>query len=577
MTKKQKNIILCFPPQWQPTNPYSSAPVLAGQLKAAGYSVVCMDENLTFYDYLLNPAFLARIYGQLSEQLSSTDATAFWDSIQKVERAVCMLKTGDGFYDLSRYEEGLQVIEHCLKLVTRYYAPQRISLYDFNDPRFAWDYNNLLEITSGAVHNMFLDYYCTRLEIFRQLDCPVCITVPCYTQLVGAFTLARFLKENTSLTVCLGGNMITRLKNGVLAQKDILHTFCDYFLLGDGERAIVRYADFISGRCHNTKVPGLVWLEGNELFSNPVDKNRQMGDIAFPCFDGMPLKNYYSPELCFAIEFARGCYWGRCSFCAIDVSQKRYCMREISQLVDEIVFLGEQYGITNFVFVDEAIPVKKYLEFAEEVLRRHLNIHFYSFARLEKDYTVPVLQRLKQAGLTILWWGYESRSERVMHLMNKGINLGERLQILQNAYTAGVWNHCLCMVGFPTETYDEMLQTFAEIRSNRKIFNSCAVNSFFLSYNSLMYQKPEDFGITSISVPSTFDSHCSFKGDVMPEKEYREITKQFINEYTEENWDTLWAMEYNNFDYLNLYLQRFGIHQIRSFRKGSTKPLIPLE
>lgn len=562
----KKGMIL-FPPEWLPINPYASMPMLAGQLYNAGYSVVCKDSNLEFFDYVLNKDNFERIAGVGNVKKNRSDREEQIISVKNnLQASVETLKKGKNFYDVNSYMQAMKTINEALTIISENYPGQKLSLYDFADTRFNWDYRNLVKICSNQMRNMFYDYYMEQIEYWKTLEIDyICITMPCYTQLIPAFTLMFLLKKHTTMTVCVGGNIITRLSEGIRANKDILDTFCDYILMGDGECSIVKFVDFLHGKCKSDEVPGMIWKEGFNLFANPIDKERHMENIAWPVFQGMKLDNYYCPEVTFAIEFARGCYWRKCSFCAVDISHKKYCMKPMEHLIDEIEHLVDNYGIKNFVFVDEAIPVKKYVEFADYIIKRKLDIHFYSFARMEKGYTYEVLEHLKKAGLSILWWGYESKSVRIMELMTKGIDVDERISILENAYRAGIWNHCLCMAGFPTETKEEIQATLDEIRNNRKLFNSCAMNAFFLSYNSPMYYEPEKYGITSISIPNAFESHCHFKMREYTEKEYQDIVNEFRNQYIQENKNKLWAMEYNNFDHLLMYIKRYGCEKVREY------------
>lgn len=557
----KKGMIL-FPPEWLPINPYASMPMLAGQLYKAGYPVICKDSNLEFFDYILNKKYLE----QVSQQLTNYEESSIHHIIDHIEEAIETFKSGTNFYDVNNYHRAMKTLDDAFEMVSERYPGQKISLYDFLDIRFNWDYRNLVRICSNQMSNMFYDFYMEQIEYWKAVDIDyICITMPCYTQLIPAFTLTYLLKKYTNITVCVGGNILTRLTEGIRTNKNLLDIFCDYVLLGDGECSIIKFADFIHGKLEAEEVPGMIWKEGYQLFANPVDKKRHMESIAWPVFDGIDLNNYYCPEVTFAIELARGCYWRKCSFCAVDISQKKYCMRPMEHLIQEIEYLVKQHGIRNFVFVDEAIPVKKYIEFADHILERKLDIHFYSFARMEKGYTYEVLKHLKKAGLSILWWGYESKSKRIMELMNKGIDVEERISILENAYKAGIWNHGLCMAGFPTESLEEIQSTFNEIRQNRKLFNSCAMNAFFLSYNSPMYCEPEKFGITSISIPNAFESHCHFKMHEHTEKEYHNIVAAFRKEYALENKNRLWPLEYNNFDHLLMYIKHYGCERVREY------------
>lgn len=50
--------LVLFPPQWIPTNPYFSVPILCGQLKKASIDYKCIDLNIAFYNEILNSEFL---------------------------------------------------------------------------------------------------------------------------------------------------------------------------------------------------------------------------------------------------------------------------------------------------------------------------------------------------------------------------------------------------------------------------------------------------------------------------------------------------------------------------------------
>ena len=115
-----------------------------------------------------------------------------------------------------------------------------------------------------------------------------------------------------------------------------------------------------------------------------------------------------------------------------------------------------------------------------------LKINFYSFARLESGFTPEVLANLYKAGARLFLWGYECESPRVMELMNKGINVEKRIDILTDARNAGIWNNGLFIFGYPTETLDEIKQTMDVIRNNRHIVPSCTLSNFALKKHSIL-------------------------------------------------------------------------------------------
>lgn len=64
-------ILLIFPPPASPVSPYLSCPLLAGQLKAAGYNVQSLDFSLEFFYYILNSKFLEYSYNLALKKLDN--------------------------------------------------------------------------------------------------------------------------------------------------------------------------------------------------------------------------------------------------------------------------------------------------------------------------------------------------------------------------------------------------------------------------------------------------------------------------------------------------------------------------
>ena len=66
--KDKYKILLIFPPPASPVSPYLSTPLLAGQLKAAGYDVKSLDLSVEFFYYILNSEFLKNSYKNAKEK-----------------------------------------------------------------------------------------------------------------------------------------------------------------------------------------------------------------------------------------------------------------------------------------------------------------------------------------------------------------------------------------------------------------------------------------------------------------------------------------------------------------------------
>ena len=58
---RKMKVMLVFPPDWYPSEPYLSLPTLTSVLRAAGHEVIQKDINLEMYDWYFSEDFLKRV------------------------------------------------------------------------------------------------------------------------------------------------------------------------------------------------------------------------------------------------------------------------------------------------------------------------------------------------------------------------------------------------------------------------------------------------------------------------------------------------------------------------------------
>src|SRR5690606_11520776 len=67
--ERKSKVMLVFPPDWYPSEPYLSLPTLTAFLRAAGHDVVQQDVNLEMYDWFFSEDFLKRVLRKVPQQL----------------------------------------------------------------------------------------------------------------------------------------------------------------------------------------------------------------------------------------------------------------------------------------------------------------------------------------------------------------------------------------------------------------------------------------------------------------------------------------------------------------------------
>lgn len=110
------------------------------------------------------------------------------------------------------------------------------------------------------------------------------------------------------------------------------------------------------------------------------------------------------------------------------------------------------------------ISKKRTLGICEGIIQNKLNINWYTAGTridLFNKTTDDEVALMKQSGAYALKFGVESGSNRILELINKGITWEDTIQANQKANRHGILFGFSLMMGFPTETLDEIDQTIS--------------------------------------------------------------------------------------------------------------------
>lgn len=598
-------ILLLYPPQWTPNSPYLALPLLSAQLKKYGYETKIRDINIEFFNFVLTKDNLRGCFAEAksfydsfktevsekyadaerrfsefsfeeqmkllrfkitSEFILNTEKTE--EAINGCEDAVSVLKSKDKFYDPEELFAAKKIIQEALKIASLPYAPNEM-IYDnyFANPLLKLDWINIDFQCRHKETNMFYDFFEAKAEEIKKEEGDlICISVPDLSQLIPAFTLSRILKEKTGKAVAIGGNYITQNKQDFLNHPEVFSEYCDYLMVGDGERSLVELAQFVENKRSIESVHNVMYLSSSKVVCNPAAKELDFREVAYADFDDIDFSQYFSPETVIPMQLSKGCYWGKCTFCDYYYGQQCFDIKKIPDVIEEIKHFIGKYKVRHFLFIDEAIPPKYYNELAKAILDSELEIYFYSFVRLEKGFTREVFDNLYKAGFRIGLWGYESSSERIMQMMNKGIDVNERLRILRDAKEAGIWNNGLFIMGYPTETMEEIEKTISVVYENRDIIHSCTPSNFSLKKNAILMKFIGKNGLLGYETNGEFYVVLKDEIEGVPQWKRREIRRKFHSDYIEANKHCLWPINYSDTDHILLYLSKYTCEYVSGYR-----------
>ena len=583
----RKKIMLLFPPDWYPSEPYLSLPTLTAFLRRAGHDVVQKDVNLEMYDWYFSADFLKRALKRVPQQLDRLKRLArdrglsdeetelqlalcactrsrMADLIEQAERAKAIVRSPD-FYDAAKLEWAMNVFRDVTSTISLVYAPARICM-----PPMETDLSYKLFMSSevlAAVEDTQVNVY---RDVFEHIVKPaiveerpdiIGISIVLRQQLFSTMTFCAMIKESfPDIHVTIGGNTVTRLRD-VLPTTPKLFALFDSAVVYEGETAFLQLVDAIGTGKDFNEIPNVLWRDDSGIHTSPVTSSENMADLPPPDFDGLPLDRYFVPEPVLPYLATRGCYWGRCEFCDHGEGYTAgYRTKKIQEIIEEVRFLRDKYHTRYFHFTDESYPPALFRKLTRQLKEHQLGIAWTTHIRFEKSLLDDeVWQDAQDSGCKFLHMGYESGSERVLKLMDKATTTEVIQRSLELSSKHGVWNHVMGFFGFPGERYEDAKFSMQFLEDNRTHVHSIGFGTFDLSKHTPVAKDPERWGITFYKNPEwdlALDYYFTVKEGLGVEDAER------VFEEFEQNHYTGWDLKIYIREYVFLYVAHFGTNKL---------------
>ncbi|MFT7401021.1 MAG: radical SAM superfamily enzyme YgiQ (UPF0313 family) [Hydrogenophaga sp.] len=358
----------------------------------------------------------------------------------------------------------------------------------------------------------------TLAAIERHQPTLVLLSVPFPGAVYAALRMGQAIKaRHPEVKIAMGGGYVnTELRE---LKEPRVFDFVDYMTLDAGERPVLSLIEHLRGergaqRLQRTFVRN---ADGRVQYVNLAEPDIPFEDVGTPTWDGLALHKYlslldmlnpmhrlWSDGRWNKLTVAHGCYWKKCSFCDVSLDYiGRYETATAEELADRIQRIVEETGQTGFHFVDEAAPPKALKALAQELIRRDLNISWWGNIRFEKTFTPELAELLAQSGCIAMSGGLEVASDRLLHLMKKGVTVEQVARVTKGFSDAGILVHAYLMYGFPTQTVQDTVDALEYVR---QLFeHGCIQSGFFHRFSCTVHspvgQNPADYGVQLIPLP----------------------------------------------------------------------------
>ena len=276
----------------------------------------------------------------------------------------------------------------------------------------------------------------------------------------------------------VGGPHASAFKTATLASCD-----ADVAVIGEGELALKKILEaFLSGATFED-IPGIVWRDREgDIIANPgnpliVD---ELDSLPMPAYDLLDMEDYWRvppmgplPVRKYLSFFtSRGCPY-KCIYCH---SIFGHCFRSQSaeRIVEDVTYLTRRYDLHEIEFLDDMFNCKpqRVLDFCNLAINRNLNLRINLPNSIRTDIlTEEVIDALVAAGLYHASFALESGAPRIQKLIQKNLNIPRFIENVDYATKKGVFAHGFTMMGFPTETENEIRMTI-DVANNSSLHSA---------------------------------------------------------------------------------------------------------
>jgi len=320
-----------------------------------------------------------------------------------------------------------------------------------------------IELIEQALYDLSFEQMRDRIKKFN----PDLVGFSCLSMEADAVNkLSKIVKEikPTCLTL-LGGPHAS-----VFYDKILQETAIDILIIGEGETTFIELIKKLIASKPIDDINGIAFKKENKIvITPPREPIEDLNNLPFPAWDMINFKQYskvpgmnvyYKNIPWCAIFTSRGCPF-RCAYCH-NIFGKRTRFRSPENVIAEIELLTRKYGVKEIHIVDDIfnLDLPRAKKICDLIIEKGIKISIAFPNALRGDMMdKELIDKLKQAGCYCIAYAIETASPRIQKLINKNLNIDKVRQAINWTYEKKINAHGYFMIGFPSETKEEIKKT----------------------------------------------------------------------------------------------------------------------
>ncbi|MBW6520080.1 MAG: RiPP maturation radical SAM C-methyltransferase [Desulfoarculaceae bacterium] len=320
----------------------------------------------------------------------------------------------------------------------------------------------------------------------------------CFNQLLSSLTAAQRLKKmHPSLPIVIGGSGCVGMIGASLLEN---FSQIDYVISGEGEESLEQLCHCLKdNEARETLPPGII-QRTRPFSASPCQDLADLNQLPIPdytpyfqqlqdTFPGQP----FIPVL--PLEFSRGCWWNRCTFCNLNLQWPGYRWKQSARMAREVTEQSLRHGCLDFTFTDNALPPREADLFFQTMAAAKSDYDFFAEIRVISD--GDKLAAYRRGGLSSVQVGIEALSTSLLARMEKGTTVMDNIAAMKQSRGCHMRLDGNLITEFPGSTAEEVAETLQNLDFVLP-FTPLAAASFFLGEGSPVCNEPKLFGISAI-------------------------------------------------------------------------------
>lgn len=306
-----------------------------------------------------------------------------------------------------------------------------------------------------------------REELSRET---VCVGISCMTgtQIYFAIEAAKVVRDHSGLKVPIvwGGP-----HPSILPEQTLESEYVDMVCIGEGDVTFYEIVKAVEENRSLSEIKGVAFKEEKKKVFNPPAPLIDMEELLPVPWELINVEKYIHPDMYLKSsrildigQTSRGCPFN-CGFCcSASLRMRKWRAMSVEKSLKAIIEPVKRFNLDGVWIRDDEFYIDKERanKICKQFIEENLNIRWYTsgtrvdvFNKASDEQTAG----LKKSGAHVLKFGAESGTNRILKLINKGITVEETLQANLKAKRHDIIPAFALMIGFPTETFEEIDNT----------------------------------------------------------------------------------------------------------------------